>query len=114
MTVPAGDPLADLRPTYLTRLRGRADELAAFVTACAATEADEERRQTCHRAVHSMISSAAVFGYADLSRCARTAEQLFEKDADQATVIAALETLLAATFAVLDTTKESVVQNLPS
>jgi len=72
------DILAGLRPDYLSRLELRVSRLriSADVLRCRALEPEEY--DEVHRAAHSMASSAAIFGYANLSAAARAAEATFE------------------------------------
>src|ERR1700744_706890 len=91
------DRLAPLRPTYLKRLALRTDDIAAAAEVAAGRGLTEQEHQDMHRTVHSMASSAAIYGYSALSAAARDAEAIFE-DATSATGarIACLERLVMA------------------
>ena len=102
--VPSFDPLADLRPTYAERLRARVAALSEFLHDARKGNLDDPELSESHRCVHSMISSAAIFGHPELSRAARAAEQAFEQRSDIGTqpLINRIETLLATANGVLD------------
>lgn len=72
------DKLAALRPNYLRRLAARRTELAAAAAVLAGRDFTGDERQDAHRLVHSMGSSAAIYGYGDLSAAARAAERMFD------------------------------------
>jgi hypothetical protein len=78
MMTPDGDVLAQLRPNYLARLRGRVVHLRAFADALGSGSLGLQERDELHRTAHSMASSAAIFGHAGLSAAARAAEEMFE------------------------------------
>jgi HPt (histidine-containing phosphotransfer) domain-containing protein len=103
-SVPALDPLADLRPTYAERLRARVAALSEFLHDARKGDLDDPEISESHRCVHSIISSAAIFGHLELSRAARAAEQAFERRSDIGTqpLINRIETLLATAIDVLD------------
>jgi HPt (histidine-containing phosphotransfer) domain-containing protein len=75
---PDGDVIAQLRPNYLARLRGRVVHLQAFADALGKGGLGLHERDELHRTAHSMASSAAIFGHAGLSAAARAAEEMFE------------------------------------
>ncbi|MBI1211163.1 MAG: hypothetical protein GC190_06845 [Alphaproteobacteria bacterium] len=102
--VPAPDPLADLRPNYAERLCARVDSLSEFLGDARKGAVPELAISESHRCVHSMISSAAIFGHPELSRAARAAEQAFERRATMGDerLISSLEALLDAASHVLD------------
>jgi hypothetical protein len=104
LPVPSIDPLADLRPNYAERLRLRVDALTEFLHHAHQGEYVEDAVSDSHRSVHSMISSAAIFGHAELSKAARAAEQAFEHRAElgDESLINRIETLLVAAKEVLD------------
>jgi len=98
------DPLADLRPTYAERLRARVSALSEFLHDARDGNLYDVALSEHHRCVHSIISSAAIFGHLELSRAARAAEQAFEQRPDIGTqsLINRIETLLATANEVLD------------
>jgi HPt (histidine-containing phosphotransfer) domain-containing protein len=94
------DRLAELRPTYLCRLKERADLLDAFLVSGA--EADRAGWGGTLRLVHSMASSAAIYGYAELSMAARDAEAtLSEQTEGCAARVKALQRVLNCALGVL-------------
>ena len=99
------DPLADLRGPYFERLRRRIDALSAFVAAHPPLAPDTEDFDNAHRSVHSMINSAAIFGYAELSAAARAAETAFEQPADAAAIVHRVEELVRIANRVSDISK---------
>jgi len=109
MSASAGstDRLADLRAKYFERLGQRADALAEFIAACARRTAGADDFETAHRSVHSMVSSAAIFGYANLSDAARAAENAFDGRTgdDHGAVIARVESLVSVAHEVLNASK---------
>ena len=103
-SVPTLDPLADLRPNYAERLRGRVVSLREFLHDAQRGNLPDTVVCESHRCVHSMISSAAIFGHKELSRAARAAEQAFEQRSNVGTnyLLNRIETLLATANEVLD------------
>jgi HPt (histidine-containing phosphotransfer) domain-containing protein len=75
------DRLAPLRSAYLKRLALRASAIAVAARATIERDMTEEEHQDMHRTVHSMASSAAIYGYTALSAAAREAEAIFENGA---------------------------------
>jgi len=106
--VPFADLLADLRPNYAERLRARVATLAEFLHDVREGTLFEAAVADNHRCVHSMVSSAAIFGHAELSKNARAAEQAFEERSQMGTqsLIDRLEALLASANDVLDVYRE--------
>jgi HPt (histidine-containing phosphotransfer) domain-containing protein len=99
------DPLAALRPAYLRRLAARHEELARAAIDSAQRAFDEGERHRLHRMVHSMGSSAAIYGYAGLSGAARAAERLFDDaSTPYAAIHESLARLAAEARAVLEST----------
>ena len=98
------DPLADLRPNYAERLRARVAGLSAFLQEARQGNLAEFAVSENHRCVHSMISSAAIFGHPELSRAARVAEQAFEQRTQQGDrpLISSIEALLLTADDVLN------------
>jgi hypothetical protein len=103
MPLPSIDPLADLRPNYVERLRTRIASLVEFLDHARQGEFSGDAISDSHRSVHSMISSAAIFGHADLSSAARAAEQAFEHrmELGDESLINRIETLLVTANEVL-------------
>jgi HPt (histidine-containing phosphotransfer) domain-containing protein len=104
LSVPSADPLADLRPAYAERLHARVLALAEFLDDAREGKLLDAAVADNHRCVHSMTSSAAIFGHAELSRHARAAEQAFEQRSEVGTqsLINRIEALLASAKDVLD------------
>ena len=100
----AVDLLADLRGNYVERLRTRVASLTAFVGSCRQGILGNDAIDENHRCVHSMISSAALFGHPELSAAARIAERAFESrtGAETDNIINALEKLLLSANEVVD------------
>ncbi len=73
-----GDILAGLRPNYLARLEARVFDLRTFAEALQKGTLDAQQHIELHRLMHSMASSAAIFGHAGLSAAANAAEKVFE------------------------------------
>src|ERR1700748_3373242 len=93
------DHLSVLRPKYLARLSERAELLKAFLGKGTSTTQDWSEM---HRLAHSMASSAAIYGYGDLSAAARAAEAVLgEPKADPIASQAALGRLLSCARTVL-------------
>jgi chemotaxis protein histidine kinase CheA len=97
------DPLADLRGAYMARLRNRVDGLSEFLTVCRDRLPNDAMLAEHHRCVHSMISSAAIFGHAQLSASARCAERAFEVYAEtgEMTLVRQIEDLVLEAESVL-------------
>lgn len=74
----AEDRLAPLRPAYLRRLTLRQTEVANAAAVAATRPFSEDELREIHRTAHSMGSSAAIYGYARLSKAARAAERILE------------------------------------
>jgi len=74
----AEDRLAPLRPAYLRRLALRRADIADAAAIAGARPFGEDELREIHRTAHSMGSSAAIYGYAQLSEAARAAECILE------------------------------------
>jgi HPt (histidine-containing phosphotransfer) domain-containing protein len=81
MTDEVSDKLAALRPGYLRRLAERYASLKATIGAMMDGPQSEDDAEETHRLVHSMGSSAAIYGYRDLSEAARAAERQYDDPA---------------------------------
>ena len=74
----AEDRLAPLRPAYLRRLALRRADIADAAAIAGARPFGEDELREIHRTAHSMGSSAAIYGHAQLSEAARAAERILE------------------------------------
>ena len=105
------DNLAPLRAKYFERLEQRVNALTLFLDVCAKEAAVADDIDDAHRCAHSMISSAAMFGYARLSEAARAAETAFEKrtDAQMYGFVSPVEHLVRIAREVLDANRDMPV-----
>lgn len=75
----ANDPLLALRRRYAANLPAKVAKAAESVGTLLAAPGDPSQCEIAHRALHSLIGSSGTYGFADLSRLARSAELLLRE-----------------------------------
>lgn len=88
------DALLALRRRYAAALPAKVAKASEEVLDYLAEPGDASRCEIAHRALHSLIGSSGTYGFADLSRTARSAEALLRQSLESGAPLTPVERIV--------------------